>query len=635
MKRKLLISFLFTLLVALCAAFAACGLLGGGGSEGSGAELIKVKSAVPEGNEVYLFFENSSMYIYRDDIEVSDEASYIICYDEACTEVITGNAVTGKGGTLANGNNYFYIKVTSGDSKTENTYKLTVYRSFGVTVYYYDGDEYLTDRLAYTGVEFINDYTHDFVGYTFGGWYDGENNKFTSGVLWGDIKLYASKTPITYKATLNANGGSQPQKTEFSIDYDSDFTLPVTERYGYDFAGWYADDTKVTDGTGKAVAGWNFAKDTALTAKWTIKQYAINLQKEMSAGGSVKGGGLYDHGSTASLTAATNDGYTFMGWYDEDDELITMNATYEFQALGDRTLTVKWDLFTLSIKSETGGVVFPIYTVKFDLNGGTGTTPEAQTVAAFKGLEYPTETPTRAGYLFRGWSTETYISSVDGLYDFSAYIEGDLTLYATWYKLPETDADKIINVGRLETSIELKGKNSANNSGHLYFCPIATGNYTFEYEGYQIGVSSSDEDYSGVSFVVYNITASNPNTEVFRDSFKERNEKHTKTVRLEAGNIYRFDAWRNRDNNIQYYFGVSAASDAKPREGGGTRMNSLSSPTPTRAGTVFTVEANADPGYEFLGWYDETGALVSTELVFEIIMPYASKVYTAKWQLIS
>ncbi len=67
-------------------------------------------------------------------------------------------------------------------------------------------------------------------------------------------------------------------------------------------------------------------------------------------------------------------------------------------------------------------------TVSFEC--GEGSEVESQTVAVGGKVEKPAD-PTRDGYKFAGWYADEALTSE---YDFSAAVEGDLTLYAKWEK---------------------------------------------------------------------------------------------------------------------------------------------------------------------------------------------------------
>jgi hypothetical protein len=58
-------------------------------------------------------------------------------------------------------------------------------------------------------------------------------------------------------------------------------------------------------------------------------------------GGSVEGVGSYNHGDKVCISAGSNRGWVFAGWY-EQGILISGNASYEFMADRDRVLTARF-----------------------------------------------------------------------------------------------------------------------------------------------------------------------------------------------------------------------------------------------------------------------------------------------------
>ncbi len=88
----------------------------------------------------------------------------------------------------------------------------------------------------------------------------------------------------------------------------------------------------------------------------------------------------------------------------------------------------------LYIANEVGAVTVlsRAFTVSFNLNGGTGTVPPAETVAAGWTLIPPVEEPTRTGYTFNGWSTTADGSSGPFDFMFTDAMTGPIILYALW-----------------------------------------------------------------------------------------------------------------------------------------------------------------------------------------------------------
>ncbi len=70
-------------------------------------------------------------------------------------------------------------------------------------------------------------------------------------------------------------------------------------------------------------------------------QYTVSVTETLDEGGDVTGAGKYDKGTKVTLSATTNEGYTFEGWYD-GDALLASGETYSFTVKNDITLTAKW-----------------------------------------------------------------------------------------------------------------------------------------------------------------------------------------------------------------------------------------------------------------------------------------------------
>lgn len=83
---------------------------------------------------------------------------------------------------------------------------------------------------------------------------------------------------------------------------------------------------------------------------------------------------------------------------------------------------------TVACKHTVNNTSLPVYTVSFDLNGGGGVTINAKKITKNEKVTKPTETPTRAHYVFQHWSK----TKEGAAYDFSAPVTSNFTLYAVW-----------------------------------------------------------------------------------------------------------------------------------------------------------------------------------------------------------
>ena len=251
----------------------------------------------------------------------------------------------GSNGKLQNGENVFYIMLENENGGLAEVYTLTVYRSYAVTVSYYNHKNILVySDTAYTGYEYALNYDYTTPGYTFNNW--TENGvAYQSRVLWNKVSLYANMTANSYTVTLDANGGEVAEETQ-TVTYDASYAFPVLIRTGYTFLGWYSGDILLTDTDDETSSLWQYTDITSATAKWQINQYTLTTEG-LSAAGTFTEGGTYDYGTKLTLTASTaNLGYDFLGWYEGDTCLTTENV-YTFNLPDkDVVLTAKYEVKT-------------------------------------------------------------------------------------------------------------------------------------------------------------------------------------------------------------------------------------------------------------------------------------------------
>ena len=143
-----------------------------------------------------------------------------------------------------------------------------------------------------------------------------------------DIHLVCNKL----EATFTADGESISTQT---IDRGGKFTEPAKPpKENHTFAGWYNGDEK-----------FDFDADTTnapnvleLVAKWDINQYTVKFVSDHGsfADQTIEYGGTID---TDKLTIPEVEGYTFDGWYTED------NTKFDFTKpiTGDTKLYAKWE----------------------------------------------------------------------------------------------------------------------------------------------------------------------------------------------------------------------------------------------------------------------------------------------------
>ena len=218
------------------------------------------------------------------------------------------------------------------------------------------------------------------------------------------------------EATFNPDNGESISTQ--TIDRGGKFTEPAApSKENHTFAGWYNGDEK-----------FDFDADTTndpnvleLVAKWEKSKYTVKFVSDHGsfADQTIEHGKLIE---TDKLTIPEVEGYTFDGWYADE------NRTIEFD-------------FTKPIKSNT--TVYAKWTAKdYEVSFVTehGKAPASQNVK-YNGTANDPGKLTAEGYTFIGWYADEAHKTK---FDFSTPITGDTKVYAKWEKnapvLPDTYA---------------------------------------------------------------------------------------------------------------------------------------------------------------------------------------------------
>mgnify|MGYP000503334174 CR=1 FL=1 len=256
--------------------------------------------------------------------------------------------------------------------------------------------------------------------------------------------------------TLDLGGGKLGNSSEdiqIIVKNGSTFTAPASD--GLTRPDGNTDSYFMwLDGNGNSYEpGGSVPADvTELTVQWTAPTYAVTLNTNggtIADGKDVTG---YTYGVGATLpTDVTRTGYTFKGWYDNENLTGSPVTAIGGAETGNKEYWAKWEInqYTVTVKPENGKADITItqdygtpitaptltregytfkgwdkeipetmpaenitvkaqweinqYTITFDTNGGSEIAPITQ--------DYGTEitapdNPTRKGYTFKGWDKE-------------------------------------------------------------------------------------------------------------------------------------------------------------------------------------------------------------------------------------
>jgi uncharacterized repeat protein (TIGR02543 family) len=287
------------------------------------------------------------------------------------------------------------------------------------------------------------------LGFNFINWYSDSSLTtvyiFTTPVT-SNITLYAKWEAVpTYTVSFNANGatsGTAPASQ--TVNAETSITLPGANglsRTGYTFDGWNTNAA----GTGTThPAGSSYTVTGTITfyAKWTaIPQYTVTFNINNATSGTTPASQTVYAGESITLpsgTGITKTGYTFGGWNTNNAGTgSNYNAGSSYEPSDNITLYAKWN----EIQQ---------YTITFNINNGSGTTPAPQTVNAGASITLPGQGDiTRIGYTFDGWNTASNGGGTNYDAGSSYMVNGNVTLYTKWVEIstppiPNTPSGKVI-----------------------------------------------------------------------------------------------------------------------------------------------------------------------------------------------
>ena len=283
-------------------------------------------------------------------------------------------------------------------------------------------------------------------GHTFTGWsgtgLTGEDN-LTLTIPKGSTgnRSYTAHWSLnTYSITYDLNGGTASgNPTSYTVE-SATITLNQPTKTGYTFTGWSGTDLTGEDNLTVTIPAGSTG-DRSYTAHWSLNTYSITYDLD---GGTASGNpDFYTvESSTITLNPPTRTGYTFIGWSGTDlSGSDNLTVTIPTGSIGNRSYTAHWSLNT--------------YSITYDLDGGTAFgNPDFYTVES---SAITLNEPTKAGYVFTGWSgtdlvgednlTVTIPAGSIGDRRYTAHWEFDPTIIAALNPTPNVD---FLDVSRVD-----------------------------------------------------------------------------------------------------------------------------------------------------------------------------------------
>ena len=340
----------------------AWGNVSGGGTYNAGATATL--TATPNTGYRFVYWNDGDTNATRT-VTVTDNATYIANFEVApptqyTLTVVSNNpawgTVTG-GGTYNEGTTvtltatanagYHFVQWQDGNTNATRTVTVTGNATYTATFEANPPNQYtltvVSNNPAWGTVTGSGTYNEGATvtltatanaGYHFIQWNDGNTNATRTVTVTGNA---------TYTATFEANPPNQYTLTVVSnnpawgtvtgggtYNEGTTVTLTATANAGYHFVQWQDGNTNAT----RTVTVTGNATYTATFEANPPNQYTITVVSNNPAWGTVSGGGTYNEGATATLTATANAGYHFVQWQDGNT-----NATRTVTVTDDATYT--------------------------------------------------------------------------------------------------------------------------------------------------------------------------------------------------------------------------------------------------------------------------------------------------------
>ena len=178
-----------------------------------------------------------------------------------------------------------------------------------------------------------------------------------SVTVFGATSINPETTSYLIRAIVNPEGGGIVTG-EGIYNYNQTCTLTATTSEGYTFSHWSKNGVPISN---NPVISFTVTESDDYVAFFTPDSHEIVVTVNPEEGGSTTGRGVYDYGSTCTLTALANEGYTFSSWT-ENGNIVSTNANYSFIVTGDRTLVANF---------EEGSLCYITFNL-YDSYGGDG-----------------------------------------------------------------------------------------------------------------------------------------------------------------------------------------------------------------------------------------------------------------------
>ena len=260
-------------------------------------------------------------------------------------------------------------------------------------------------------------------GYTFAGWFTDAAFENQAAPIElgsnGNKKFYAKWVENLNTLKFDGNGATSGEMSDMAIKTTYTATLPECGfvRAGYTFKGYSTNK----NGSATYHAGDTYTMGTnaeyTLYALWQANENTLKFNGNGATSGKMSDMKIRtDATTTLTANAFVKAGYTFVGW------ALTANGEKVYNDKANYTMGTESEYTLYAVWTPT------VYTITYELNGGTNHINNPDAITVLDNLPITLEKPSRAGYIFGGWY-------LDSEYQQSVWTISELkehTVYALW-----------------------------------------------------------------------------------------------------------------------------------------------------------------------------------------------------------
>ena len=423
---------------------------------------------------------------------------------------------------------------------------------------------------------------------------------------WFIKDVRVEQTIVQYTITANANNNSWGSVSGGgTYNNGATCTLTATPASGYQFQNWKKNGTIVSTNANYSFTVTENATYTATFGEIPINYYTITTAASPTVGGTVSGGGTFQEGSSTTLTATANTGYSFSKWQDNNTTnprtiTVTQNATY--------TATFTQDHYTVSVYASpaSGGTV----------SGGGSNFTYGSTATL-------TATPA-SGYEFQGWSDGStdnpHTVTVFGNATYTATFGEEGTTYFSVTTSVTPEGSGTVTGGGTYEAGEMCSLTATANTGYDFFCWKKNGTTMSMNTSYAFTVNDDTHIVAEFQAKEYSIVVvAEPTNGGTVDGSGTYTYGSTATLRATPASGYEFQGWSDGSTENPHQVTVTGNATYKaiftPVGATYYTVSAVVSPAGSgsvtgtgvfAAGSTTTLRATANEGYTFKRWNDNS-----------------------------